>query len=75
MRIYSNINVMPRSTELIMLRQMLSHNALPWVLYDFFRGFCLLRMSITRCEGVVDTVALMYSLHTSLESFPKLTRK
>ena len=31
--------------------------------------------SITRCEGVVDALALMYSLHTSLESFPKLTSK
>ena len=73
-RIYSVI-VMPGSTGLITLRQMLSYNALPWVLYKSFRGFCLSRTSITRCEGVGDALALMYSLHASLKSFPKLTSK
>ena len=73
-RIYPII-VMPGSTELITLRQMLSYNALPWVLCKSFHGFCLSRMSIRRFEGVVDTLVLVYSLHTSLESFSKLTRK
>ena len=44
-------------------------------IYASFHGFCPLQRSITRSEGVVDTLALTYSLYTSIESFHKLARE
>ena len=69
--IYSVI-VIPGSTELITLNQMLSYIPLPWVLYEPFHGFCLLCTSISMYEGIVDTSVLMYSFHTSLKAFTSL---